>query len=71
MKPKRKLKRHPWWKWFRQDKFTLVKGTHFDGLTHAMAQQVRNVAHRLGLKVSINIPDENTVEVVVSSPGER
>lgn len=62
--------RHPWLKWFsRGGSFSLRRGTHYEGKTHAMAQQIRNAAgpRRFNVKVSLDIADDSSyidVEVI-------
>lgn len=51
-------KKYPWNKWFKRTKFKLVKGTHYQILSHSMAQQVRNAAYRQGLTVKTEISQE-------------
>jgi|SRR4051794_4595379 hypothetical protein len=61
-------RRYPWREWFKQDDFTLVRGEHYAGMTHAMSNQVRNAAARpqFGLKVSIYIAEDgNSLRVRV------
>jgi hypothetical protein len=55
VKKQSKVVRHPWERWFRKKKFTLVQGKDYQGMTHAMGVQVRNAACRLGLSVTISI----------------
>lgn len=66
LRPKRKRKSlYPWDRWFRQKQFTLERGLDYSGLSHGMAQQVRNRMHAYGVtEVSIHI-EENRIVVTV------
>jgi hypothetical protein len=50
--------RHPWRDWFKLGSFTLSQGVHYEGRTDTMAQQVRNAATRLGVRVTIEIHND-------------
>ncbi len=49
---------YPWAKWLKGTRKLLKRHRDFDCLPHVMAQQVRNVATRRNLKVSIKIEEE-------------
>jgi hypothetical protein len=65
--------RHPWEKWFSKKSFRLIRGKHFNGMVHSMAQQVRNAASARGLRVSIAFTftkDSDAQDTLVVSVGE-
>lgn len=57
-KQKKKFcRRYPWETWFGAGAFTLAQGRDYNGRTYTMAQQIRTMASKLGLRVSIDISD--------------
>lgn len=51
-------RRYPWNRWFMRGRFCLRRGIDYEHHTHTMAQMIRNVASKRGLRVSIRIaPD--------------
>lgn len=61
--------RHPWKQWLsRKRKFCLVKGKDYSCQTHSMAQQFRNLASKMNLRVSIQIRGD---QLTISNLGER
>lgn len=72
-KAKKFGRRYPWREWFARKTFFLIQGVHYDCMTHAMAQMVRNVAasatHRL--RVSVNVWNDRKIEVVVLGKKKR
>jgi hypothetical protein len=59
------VKKHPgyaWETWFRDDRFTLVRGLDYSCSQSVMAQQVRDYASQNGYRVSI--ADQNTQLVI-------
>lgn len=50
--------RYPWREWFATKAFVLVRGKHFHGQPHGVAETARQAARRLGVSVSINIDDD-------------
>ena len=66
---RKKRKKYPnqkynWDKWFSKNRFVLKRGTHFECMPHSMSVQVRRVAERRGLRVSVFI-DESDIHVEV------
>ncbi len=58
--------RYPWKLWFKEKRFVLTKGKEFHGKTYTMAQQVRNKANSLGIRVSIHMSkDDSTITVEI------
>lgn len=63
-------KKYPWKKWFnkkgkKRKSIILVRGKHFDGMTHAMGQQVRNAAFKRNVRVSIQIFNSEKIKIIV------
>lgn len=54
-KAKKKVKWHPWDKWFQEDKFTLVEGRDYTCMSHSMSVQIRNAAMIRGIRASVFI----------------
>lgn len=74
IKKQSKIVRHPWERWFRKKKFTLVQGRDYDGMTHAMAVQVRIAAKRRCMSVSVTIAQNKADQIdrlVVTVLGAR
>lgn len=49
------IQRHPWDKWFRTRRFTLIHGRDYKCQPHGMAVQVRQQAGMRGLSASISV----------------
>ena len=52
---RQKAKAYPWDRWFKKKRFTLVRGVHYECMTHSMAQQVRDAACQRGVGVHVKI----------------
>lgn len=63
--PAKHGRRYPWASWFSLKSFSLIRGEDYDCLPHGMAQMVRNVAARRGLRVSVSLGEEGLIEVQV------
>lgn len=65
--PKRGRKPTYYWdKWFANDEpFDLVKGVHYNCLTYGFTQQIRNRASERGIRVKLNVINDNTIRVQV------
>lgn len=64
--PRKRSTNYPWDAWFSRDRFTLRYGEHYESSQSAFCQQLRNVASKMGIRLTIL--DCNTyVEVVVRS----
>lgn len=50
-------RRYPWSIWFGKDSLILKRGKDYNGHGYTMAVQVRNAAHRYGIKVNIEVLD--------------
>lgn len=61
--------RYPWKEWFTSKGFVLRQGKHFKHERWIMAQQIRNKASKMKVKVSITIPEGgDSVVVAVRVP---
>jgi hypothetical protein len=61
--------RYPWREWLSFGSFTLIQGTHYTVRTDSMALMVRQASARLGVEVSVSLPDDmRSVYVVVLNP---
>lgn len=64
MPKKKKSVRHPWDKWFNQERFRIVRGKHFEVAPYCMAGQIRNKAPLYGVRVSIKVTEDVLVVTV-------
>lgn len=62
-------RRYPWDDWFAQSQFVLRHGNDYSCMPHGMAQMVRNVASRLGVKVRLRLSGEGRIDVTVLRNG--
>jgi hypothetical protein len=64
-------KRYQWNIWFKQNRFTLKRGVHYDATQSAMAQMIRNAAVRAGVKVSVVEGESWFTVVLVNRDGDN
>ncbi len=50
--------RYPWDEWFMKGRFTLVRGKHFGGKVHGMAQTARTAAAVRNIRISVSIGED-------------
>jgi len=48
---------YPWDRWFRHNRFRLVRGVHYHCQPHSMSVMVRNAASARGVRVSVLIAE--------------
>ena len=58
-------KPHPFDKWFKHKQCKLIKGKHFFCQPHSMSVQLRNAAHKRGVKISVHIQGEILIIKVI------
>jgi hypothetical protein len=64
-------RRYPWGAWFSKRRLTLWKGRDYNGRTDTFAQQIRSIAPRHGVSVSIRIAaDGNSLCLTVYPKAE-
>jgi uncharacterized protein YheU (UPF0270 family) len=61
---------YDWDGWFLRRRFVLRRGTHYDCQQSSISQQIRNAAHRRGLRINL-VESEDRFTVVVQSEGEN
>lgn len=68
-----KLPRYPWKKWLTPTgkpwkSLSLIRGKHYNCMTHSMAVQVRQAAYTLGVSVSVSIGEDR---LIITNQGKR
>ena len=53
--------RYPWKKWLQKRHIVLVRGKDFDCQPHSMAQQARNAAYRMDVRISTRVVEEKVI----------
>ena len=56
---------YPWDDWFAKSEFTLVRGKHFDCMTHSMIAQIRTAARQRKKQVAVQVYYEDKILVTV------
>jgi len=54
---KKRAGRYPWDKWLSQKKTRLLRGKHYECMTHSMSVLARIAAQKRGIQVSVHIDD--------------
>lgn len=62
-------RRYPWDKWFARGRFTLKRDRDYKCLPHGMAQMIRNVAARRGVRVGLKLGEDGRIDVTVLRAG--